>query len=180
VGRLTPYKGCHLLLEAMAGLGDVRGLRLTVVGDGPQREELEAMARESGIADRVRFTGWVAQERTREYYEAADLFVFPSVREFGGAVVLEAMAAGLPCVVADHGGIGEYVTPESGVAVRPLSPEQMAGDVVRAVRGLVRDRERWRRLSAGAAARARRYAWETKAAGLAGIYAGLADPGAGP
>lgn len=93
--RLERYKGIHLVIEALRG---VRGVHLTVVGDGPYRAELEAMTGPS--RDQVRFAGF--QEDMRPYYEAADIFVMPSLGPEGLPMSsLEAMGRGIPCVFSD-------------------------------------------------------------------------------
>jgi glycosyltransferase involved in cell wall biosynthesis len=93
VGRLERYKGLYLLLEALRGIPDVR---LTVVGDGSYRKELERLA--EGID--VRFEGF--QRHPAQYYAEADIFVMPSLGPEGfGIVTMEAMAHGLPCVISD-------------------------------------------------------------------------------
>jgi glycosyltransferase involved in cell wall biosynthesis len=93
VGRLERYKGLYLLLEALRGTPDVR---LTVVGDGSYRQELERLA--EGID--VRFEGF--QRHPAAYYAEADIFVMPSLGPEGfGIVTMEAMAHGVPCVVSD-------------------------------------------------------------------------------
>jgi glycosyltransferase involved in cell wall biosynthesis len=93
VGRLERYKGLYLLLEALREIPDVK---LTVVGDGSYRKELERLA--EGID--VRFEGF--QRRPAQYYAKADIFVMPSLGPEGfGIVTMEAMAHGLPCVISD-------------------------------------------------------------------------------
>jgi glycosyltransferase involved in cell wall biosynthesis len=93
VGRLERYKGLYLLLEALRGVPDVR---LTVVGDGSYRKELERLA--EGID--VRFEGF--QRHPAPYYAEADIFVMPSLGPEGfGIVTMEAMAHGLPCIISD-------------------------------------------------------------------------------
>lgn len=93
VGRLERYKGLYLLLEALRGTPDVK---LTVVGDGSYRKELERLA--EGID--VRFEGF--QRHPAPYYAEADIFVMPSLGPEGfGIVTMEAMAHGLPCVISD-------------------------------------------------------------------------------
>jgi glycosyltransferase involved in cell wall biosynthesis len=180
VGRLVPYKGADMVLDAVAALpGSKRErVRLTIAGDGQERKALEAQASGLGISDRVSFTGWIAQEDTLGHYSNSDLFVFPSVREFGGAVVLEAMAAGVPCVVADHGGLSEYMDESCGVKIKPLSREQLVRELAEAIGGLMDDPGRLAALSAGARARAAYYSWPSKGLRLAAVYGELA--GAGP
>lgn len=176
VGRLVPYKGADMLLAAIAQLVASEGanwrerLRLTIVGDGSERATLEERARQAGIETLVNFTGWVPQEKTVDYYRQADLFCFPSVREFGGAVVLEAMAAGLPCVVLRNGGIGEYVTEATGVRIEPRSRDYAIAQLAAAIAQLADDPQRREAMSAAAIARAREFAWENKAQALVEIY----------
>ena len=78
VGNLLPLKGHHLVIEALDG---VPGATLVVVGEGPERQALEALARDRGLADRVRFLGKVAHERMAEVYTAGDVLVLASSRE---------------------------------------------------------------------------------------------------
>jgi glycosyltransferase involved in cell wall biosynthesis len=93
VGRLERYKGLYLLLEA---LREVPNVRLTVVGDGSYRQELERLA--GGV--NVNFEGY--QSRPAKYYAEADIFVMPSLGPEGfGIVTLEAMAHSLPCLISD-------------------------------------------------------------------------------
>jgi len=101
-GRLIDDKQVHLLLESVALLSDrFPDLRACVVGDGPQRGELEALAARIGIADRVRFTGRVGEATLIGHLKASKVLAFPSVREGFGMTVLEAQACGaVPVVVA--------------------------------------------------------------------------------
>jgi len=175
-GRLTAYKGADIALRALARVR-ARGLdaSLEIVGDGAERAALEALARETGPGGAATFAGWVPQARMAERYAAADVFVFPSIREFGGAVVLEAMAAGLPCVVADHGGIAEYVTPQCGVKVPPRSEADLEAGVAEALAGLAADPGAWDAMSAAARGRAAEYAWPERARRMLDFYRAAAD-----
>lgn len=129
VGRLVPYKGCDMALAAAApALRDGR-LRFTIVGDGPERPRLETMAAEAGVGEAVRFAGRVSPDQVRHHYATSDLLLFPSVREFGGGVVLEAMAMGVVPVVVDYGGPGELVAPGSGVKVPLAGRETLIADL---------------------------------------------------
>jgi glycosyltransferase involved in cell wall biosynthesis len=101
VGRLAPEKGMDDLVEAVAAASDPR-LLLVVAGEGPERERLEALARERGA--RLALTGDRPWERITELYAAADVFALLSSREPWGVVVNEAAACGLPLVLSDRVG----------------------------------------------------------------------------
>ena len=120
VGRLVPIKGCDMAIVAAAPALRAGRLVLTIVGDGPQRQELEDLVAREGVGTAVRFAGRVAPAAVKHHYAASDLLLFPSVREFGGGVVLEAMTMGAVPVVIDHGGPGELVVDGVGLKV-PLA-----------------------------------------------------------
>lgn len=118
LGRLVPYKGPDMLLEAAGDLVK-RGLaKLTFIGDGPMMATLRQRAAEQSLGEAVRFTGWIEHAQVQRILSEADVLGFPSIREFGGAVVLEAMAMGVMPVVVDYGGPGELVTPDTGVLLK--------------------------------------------------------------
>jgi len=172
VGRLVPYKGADMLIDALSQVPGTAGRQwhLTLVGDGPERPHLERQVHRLGLARQVSFMGWVAQSQTREFYAAADIFCFPSIREFGGAVVLEAMASGLPCIVADHGGIAEYVTSDCGFKIPPRNREYLVTQLARHIAQLCEDRDLRLTLGRQARERAREFAWEAKARHVVATY----------
>lgn len=178
VGRLVPYKAADMVIEAMARLSpaDRPRVHLTLVGDGPQRQALENQVTARSLVGQVHFAGWVPQTQTRDYYQKADVFCFPSIREFGGAVVLEAMAAGLPCIVADYGGIGEHVTAETGFKIEPRSRESLIQGIVDAVQSLLHQPAQYAKFSASALQRAQQFRWEAKAQAIIEHYRSLLQP----
>jgi glycosyltransferase involved in cell wall biosynthesis len=122
LGRLVDWKAVDLLLEAFAGVAkQLNDVALQILGDGAERAHLEQQARELGIADKVEFAGYLSATESAQRMRAADIFVLPSLRECGGAVILEAMAVGLPVVVANWAGPGVHVTDETGIRVSPDS-----------------------------------------------------------
>ena len=174
VGRLVPYKGIDLTLEAMRGanLGDAEFL---VIGDGPERGRLEALATELGLADRVRFAGWLPQKELAAELGRSQAFVFPSLREFGGGVVLEAMARGLPCVVVDYGGPGELVDAETGVKLPLAKREELVPRLRAGMEALAGEPARCRELGRAACRRVRaEHVWSAKAGRLVEVYQQLA------
>jgi glycosyltransferase involved in cell wall biosynthesis len=122
VGGLIPCKACDLALRAAAPLLRSDLARFTVLGDGPERNRLEQLARSLGIEKAVSFRGWVSHAEVLNNLRSADVMVFPSVRDFGAGVVFEALATGAVPVVADFGGPGDIVHPEVGYKV-PLTNE---------------------------------------------------------
>jgi glycosyltransferase involved in cell wall biosynthesis len=141
VGRLVEEKGVSDLLAAVAilrrTLVDVTAL---IVGDGQERPQLQQLAEELGIADRVTFAGWVASERVHSYVSAADVFVGPSKRareggvEGQGLAFIEAMLAGTPVIATASGGIVDAVLHEqTGLLVPEASPDDIAAAVLRLV-----------------------------------------------
>jgi glycosyltransferase involved in cell wall biosynthesis len=170
VGRMIRTKGLRDAIRAMSLLRDLDVL-LDVVGDGGDRPACEALASELGVTSRVIFHGRLARHEVDHFYRTADVFVFPSYREPGGNVVFEAMGFGLPLVVSDRGGPGAVVDNTCGISLSPLSPEQYAYEIARAIRRLAEDREL--RLSLGQGAR-RRVAdialWDRRIDHLVGLF----------
>jgi len=113
VGRLTPAKGQHLVLDAAAGLlGSGRALQVTLVGQGPDMDSLRAHAERLGIASAVTFTGALNQDEILAHYRQADVFVLPSFAEGLPVVLMEAMALGIPCVTTHITGVPELIRNE--------------------------------------------------------------------
>jgi glycosyltransferase involved in cell wall biosynthesis len=122
VGGLVPRKACDLALRAAAPLLRSDSAQFTVVGDGPERDRLEQLARSLGIEKAVSFCGWLSHVDALQRLRSADVMVFPSVRDNGAGVVFEALGAGAVPVVADFGGPGDIVHPDVGYKV-PLTNE---------------------------------------------------------
>jgi glycogen(starch) synthase len=126
VGRLVPEKGVRELVAALAGT-TASDAGLLVVGDGPDRAALEALAQSLGVAHRVRFVGPVPHTDVPPFLQHADLAVLPSWYEERGRVLLEAMAAGAPVVATRTGGIPATVRHGvNGLLVPPREPDRLA------------------------------------------------------
>jgi glycosyltransferase involved in cell wall biosynthesis len=172
VGRLVPYKCPDILVESIGKLDPAiqSKIHLTIVGDGSEKNSLENRVKELNLGEIVSFAGWVNQQETLDYYRKADIFCFPSVREFGGAVVIEAMACGLPCIVANNGGIGEYVTEETGFKIEPNSREYLTQELTKKIEILVEDDKLRESMSAKSIERAKEFEWDNKAIKIVEIY----------
>jgi glycosyltransferase involved in cell wall biosynthesis len=171
VGRLVPYKGVDLVLEAMRRSGSLKGCELLIIGEGPQRPALEAFTQQHGLNANVHFLGWVDQRRLAREMGRSQVFVFPSLREFGGGVVLEAMASGLPPIVVNYGGPGELVKPDCGILLPMQAREPLVELLRQAMEGLAGNTARCRTMGLAASRRVRKeFTWPRKAACLVDIY----------
>lgn len=176
-GRLSREKNLPLLLEAFRRLAAaVPSVRLVLVGDGPLRETLQRSVADWGLSGRVRLTGAVAPDRIATFYRAADLYVFPSVTETQGLVVVEAMAAGLP-VVAVASEVSEEVLADgrAGLVVAPSADE-----LARACRRLVEDDALRREMGRAAQQAARGYDSDQVLKRILGLYEALRARSTGP
>ncbi len=127
VGRLASVKGMPVLLDAVKSLlPNHPNLTLTVVGDGPERQDFERRAAQLGLNNNVHFVGYQSQSQVRERLSETDLFVLPSFAEGVPVVLMEAMAAGVPAVTTRIAGIPELVEDgQSGRLVPPGNAEAL-------------------------------------------------------
>lgn len=132
VGRLVKRKGIDVALQALRHLHD-RGIDevLTICGDGPERDDLERRARQLGVSERVRFTGWMSPDALAELYGRSKTAIIPSRKEPFGIVALEAIASGCPVVASEVGGLPEAVG-NCGLLVEPDNPAVLAEAIERA------------------------------------------------
>lgn len=170
-GRLVPYKGLGLTLEAFRRSATLQRCELVVIGDGPERAHHEAFVRTHGLSAIVQFRGQLPQAELAKEFRQAQAFVFPSLREFGGGVVLEAMASGLPSIIVDYGGPAELVSEQTGVKI-PMQPrEPLIHALQQAMETLADDPTRCRQFSQHATEAVRtHHTWPAKAQALSGIY----------
>ncbi|MEV6798135.1 glycosyltransferase family 4 protein [Micromonospora rifamycinica] len=183
VSRLVPRKGQDMLIRALPAIRRrVPDAALLVVGGGPYRATLEKLARSTGVARDVVFTGSVPWAALPAHYAAGDVYAMPCrTRNRGldveglGIVYLEASATGLPVVAGDSGGAPDAVREgETGYVVPGRDIAQLADRVAT----LLADRDLARQL--GAAGRAwveKEWRWETQARRLADLLAGTTAPG---
>lgn len=142
IGRLIPLKCIDKLIEL---IGHLDGVGLVIIGDGPERQRLEALA--SGVRSRIHFAGQKHQEEALAVMAACDVLVLNSTHEGFPHVILEAMSLGLPVVATAVGGIPEILRDgENGRLVPPSDDKALFN----ALRSLVASRSGWERLSAGA------------------------------
>jgi glycosyltransferase involved in cell wall biosynthesis len=166
VGHLIARKGHDLVIQALQRLPETD---LIVIGDGPERQALDALATTSGVRERVTFVNAVAQEQLCDYYSAADVLVLASSREGWANVLLESMACGTPVVASNIGGTPEVVSsPEAGVLMTERTPEGVAVAVQRLFA---------RRPDPAATRRyAERFSWDATTAGQLKLFARVLEP----
>lgn len=146
VGRLSMEKGIKFLLEAGTALVEKQsGLRILVIGEGPQRQEIERYVEQTNMADKVVFVGF--QKNVEDFLTAFDIFILPSLTEGTSMALLEAMATGLPIVATAVGGTPKVITSgENGLLVPAANPQAITD----AVNNIIEDEQLRRNISAGA------------------------------
>ena len=171
VGRMVPYKGPDMLLDAAAPLMRAGRMRLDMVGDGPMLPGLKAQAEVLGVVGSVTFHGWMAHEAVQDVLAGAHLLTFPSIREFGGGVVLEAMALGLPPLIVDYAGPAELVTEATGWKVPLGDRAAIVAGFAAALERLERDRPALDRAGQAGLQRVNaHFTWARKADQISEIY----------
>jgi glycosyltransferase involved in cell wall biosynthesis len=164
VGGLVPYKACDLALRASAPLLRTGRACFTIVGDGPERANLEQLTRSLGIEKVVSFCGMLPHAEAMRRLGAADVLVFPSIHEFGGAVVFEALAMGAVPIVVDYGGPGDIVGSEVGFKVALTNEDDVVLQIDELLGKLARDPDLLERLRRQGMRYAReRLSWDGKA-----------------
>lgn len=174
VGRLIPVKGLPMLLAALSRVRTKQPVRLRVVGDGPMRDAWERAARAAGLADIVTFLGERSLDEVAAEMRRAHVFCLPSVRESGGAVLLEAMASARPILAVAYGGPGEIVSEAVGRGIEPTGPDDVAERLGDALLDLVANPDEWRRRGEeGRRIAAARYSWDAKIDEAMALYGRL-------
>ncbi len=163
VGHFLPLKGGHLGLQAFANLAQrYPAARLTLVGRGPSEANWRSMTQDLGIADQTVWIPWVNQAELSEIYAQHDVFLFPSLRDSGGMVVLEALAHGLPTICLDLGGPGVIVDSTCGRKIRTAGrhEKEIIVALTAALMELSGNGDLNATLRQGACKRAERYLWQ--------------------
>lgn len=171
VGRLVDWKAVDLLLEALARVLKLCDATLDIFGNGVERQALEELAARLSILDRVFFRGFVAHAELPARLARMDALVLPSLRECGGAVVLEAMALGMPVIATKWGGPLDYLDDSCGILIEPRNREYMIGALCDAMCTLAQSPELRARLGVSGRAKVRDgYDWERKVDRMIELY----------
>lgn len=175
VGRLLAWKGVTLAVRAFAQLKQhYPDCRFTIIGKGPMLASMVSLERELGIADSVEHLPEVDHEQLQAMYGDFEVMLFPSMRDSGGLVVLEALRSGIPVVCLDQGGPGVIVNDTCGCVIDSSQTEaSIVHDLAGALIALANDRDRRTELRRGAVVRALDFTWAHL---VNGLYAVLQHP----
>ena len=158
VGRLLEWKGVDIAVRAVHIVKQSHPeVSLTIIGDGPARSRLAALSRELGLQQQVRWVGWLPRQALAHHYHTSDVLLYPSLRDSGGMVVLEALAHGLPVVCIGLGGPGIIVNSTCGrtIATAECGPDRLASRLADSLLEIFNTPDMLESLSYGATTRAR-------------------------
>jgi glycosyltransferase involved in cell wall biosynthesis len=178
VGRLVDWKAVDILLHAFRRASSQLPMRLRVLGDGPERAGLEALAAKLEILSLVQdsptgvyFAGWMSQKECASELQRADCLVLPSLLECGGAVVLEAMSMAKPVVATAWGGPEDYIDEQCGILVPPIDRESLIQGFADSMIRLASSQALRLRLGeSGRKKVAQQYDWEVKVDRILELY----------
>ncbi len=168
-GRLEPTKGLVVAIRALAECND-RQTCLLVAGSGSDRARMEDLTRELGLTNRVNFLGRIPHEDMPALFQRCDAFLFTSLRDSFGSVVLEAMAHGLPVVTLNHQGMRAFIPDDAAIKIPVTTPERIIRDFALAIESLVSNPSSMRRMSRAASLFANEQTWTHRAEMMNTIY----------
>jgi glycosyltransferase involved in cell wall biosynthesis len=171
-GKLLGLKAYPLAIRAFARFAERHpGVHFTIVGEGPERPRLEKLVRDLALEKRVQLTRWMPRHDLLVMMRQCDTFLFPSLRDGGGAVVVEAMAAGKPVICMDLAGPGLHITEECGIKLPARSPGEVVELMAQALERLYQDKGLRERMGQAGRSRAERsYSWDRLGERLLKIY----------
>jgi glycosyltransferase involved in cell wall biosynthesis len=172
MGRLVDWKAVDWLLLAFQQVLKQVPAELEIIGDGPLRQQLQQLSEDLGLSEQqVKFSGWLSQQQCAQRLQQSDVLVLPSLFESGGAVVLEAMAVGLPVIATNWGGPVDYLDSTCGILIDPTSKSIFIEQLIAAMLKLAQSPELRQRM--GTAGRQRvlnHYDWQHKIDRILEIY----------
>jgi glycosyltransferase involved in cell wall biosynthesis len=169
-GVFEHRKALHLLMMALSNLPDYVHYELHVLGKGQVEKRWRNIADKLGITKNIRWLGWLPHKEALEQFKWANVFVFTSLRDTTGTVVLEAISNGLPVICLDHQGAADIVTNECGIKVAVTNPAGAIKGLRDALVLLHDDKEKRMALAIGALARAKDFLWENQVEVFKDIY----------
>lgn len=171
-GSLLRIKGFSLAIRAFQQFAtQYPESQFCIIGSGPEEARLRRIARQSTVNDNLKFIQAMPRRQLLTEMANANVFLFPSLRDGGGTVVIEAMSLGKPVICLDAGGPGTHITDECGIKITPTTPQQATNDLAVALENLYLDRDLRIRLGGVARDRAEEfYHWDKLGDRLMKIY----------
>jgi len=178
-GTLIRVKGFALAIKAFDEFSTrYPQSSLTIIGSGPEAAKLHVLAKSMKSGSRIKLSPQVARNDLLSQMASHDVFLFPSLRDGGGAVVIEAMAAGKPVVCLDTGGPGMHITDDCGIKIAPHSVDYSKHELALALERLYLDADLRRKLGEAARKKAMdQYHWDRLGEQLMGVYQTALDSG---
>ena len=174
VGRLLPFKGVGMLLEAIKKLEFP--VILTIVGDGSERSNLTLQAEQAELAGKVHFTGNLPLHNIADILRQAHVFCLPSIRESGGAVLLEAMAVARPVIAVDFGGPSEIVDDAVGAKLPATGHNNLVSCLISTLNDVYQHPEQWQQRGKEGRCRVENlYSWDAKITTVINFYHQILD-----
>lgn len=171
-GKLIKIKSFDLAIKAFKDFSKkAPNAIFSIAGEGPELNNLKNIVKELNLESKVLFKGWLARENVLQEMLSCDVFLFPSLRDGGGNVVVEAMAAGKPVICFDLAGPGFHVDESCGIKIKAENPQQAVKDMAEALERLYLDKDLRLKLGQGARKKAEKeYDWDKLGDRLFEIY----------
>lgn len=171
-GTLIKVKGFSLAIKAFKAFADTNPeATFSIVGEGPEGPKLQALVKRLNLENQVRFLQALPRDQLLSEMAASDVFLFPSLRDGGGTVVIEAMAVGKPVICLDTGGPAMHITEECGVKITPGVPCDTIGELAAALERLRLDNNLRTKLGRAGHERAEQlYHWDSLGDRIGQLY----------
>lgn len=169
-GVLEHRKALHLLIMALGNVPSSCHYELRILGEGPLENRWRKLSCQLRVEQHSQWMKWLPHKEAMAQYGWADIFIFTSLRDTCGTVVLESLSHGVPLICLAHQGAGDVVTEKCGITIPVTTPSQVVLKLRDAIVWLAEDRSRLEDLSRGAIQRAGEYLWSRKGERIAKIY----------
>jgi len=171
-GRLDRVKGFSIAIRAFSLFADkFPKARLEIIGQGPEETRLKRLTQELKMGEKIYFISWLTREELLSKMRQCDAFLFPSLRDGGGAVVVEAMASAKPVICLDIGGPGFHIQKDWGIKIAPLSFDYAIRELAKALERIYLNEELRIQMCRAARRRAEEfYLWDRLGEQLQKIY----------
>ena len=169
-GALRHHKALHLLILALSGLPPSLRYELRILGEGPLKKRWNNLAIRTGVEANCTWLGWLPHSEAMAQFQWADVFVFTSLRDACGTVVMEAISHGVPIICFDHQGVGDVIMKDCGIKIGLTGFDDAVRKLRAAIINIAQDRAKLSDLGKAAGDRARDYLWSVKGEKMAKIY----------